>query len=205
MAINPYFNLYKTNTNEQKLVRDFTSESIQIYGQDVYYVVRDIENEDYLFTEDTLSSFSEKYIIEMYIESFEGFEGDDIISKFGYSIQDRMLLSCSVDRFREEIPLVHPNEGDLIYLPLSNSLFEIKFVEDEQQFYPVGTLPAFKLSCELFRYDNQDFETGVPEIDGVEEQFNLTEDGTNPFSQNDKVQDEANDILIKEPSPFGEY
>lgn len=206
MALNPYFNLYKTNTNEQKLVRDFTSESIQIYGQDVYYVVRGIETEDYLFTEDTLSSFTDKYLIEMYLEDFDGFEGDDIISKFGYSIQDRMLFNCSVDRFREEVPLNMPNEGDLIYLPLANALFEIKFVEDEKAFYPTGTLPAFKISCELFRYDNQDFETGIEEIDGVEEQFNLTEDGVNPFAQNEKVQDEADSILVKDPNnPFGEY
>ena len=46
-----------------------------------------------------------------------------------------------------------PNDGDLIYLPLSNSFFEIKFVEEEQPFYQLSNLPVYKLQCALFEYN----------------------------------------------------
>jgi hypothetical protein len=206
MAINKYFNYYKTNTNEQTLVEDFFAEAIQIYGQDVYYIVRNIENEDFLFTEDLLSSFDESYLIEMYLENFDAFEGNDIISKFGFQIQDQMMFSVSVPRFREETKMTMPNEGDLIYLPIANSLFEIKFVEDEQQFYPTGTLPAFKLQCELFRYDNQDFSTGIPEVDALDEERDLSEGGVDPYADNEDIETESETITEQDPSnPFGSY
>lgn len=209
MTINKYFNFYKEEaaSNEQKLIRDFFSESVQIYGLDVQYIVRGIENEDYLFKEDVLSSFTESYTIEMYLENFDGFEGDDLISQFGFQVQDRMLFSVSTDRFREETGMFMPNEGDLLWLPKkeSNSLFEIKFVEDENQFYPIGTLPAFRLTCELFRYDNQDFETGIPEIDGIDN-LDISGDGESPFADNEEIGTEGTDILYKDPNnPFGSY
>lgn len=206
MAINKYFNLYKTNTNEQTLVKDFFAEAVQIYGQDVYYIIRNIENEDYLFKEDILSSFDDAFEIEMYLENYDAFEGDDMISKFGFQIQDQMMFSCSVDRFIVEVGLDMPNEGDLIYLPISNSLFEIKFVEDEQQFYPTGTLPAFKMQCELFRYDNQDINTGIPEIDQLDIERDLSEDGIDPFADNEEIETESETITEQDPkNPFGQY
>lgn len=207
--INKYFNYYKETEagNEQKLIRDFFTEAVQIYGIDIQYIVRGIENEDYLFHEDVLSSFTESYTIEMYLENFDGFEGDDMISNFGFQVQDRMLFSVSTDRFREETGMFMPNEGDLLWMPKreSNSLFEIKFVEDENQFYPIGTLPAFRLTCELFRYDNQEFETGIPEIDGMET-LDLSEGGESPFADNDEIEEEGDTILYKDPNnPFGSY
>ena len=206
MAINKYFNLYKTNTNEQTLVRDFFAESVQIYGQDVHYIVRNIENEDFLFKEDILSSFDETYLIEMYLESFDAFEGDDMISKFGFQIQDQMLFSVSTDRFVLETTMDMPNEGDLIYLPISNSLFEIKYVEHEQQFYPTGTLPAFKLQCELFRYDNQDFNTGIPELDDLDIERDLSDGGIDPYADNAEIEIESDTITEQDPNnPFGQY
>lgn len=210
MAINKYFNYYKTNTNEQELIEDFFAEAVQIYGQDVHYIVRNIENEDFLMHEDVLSSFDESYLIEMYLETFEGFEGSDMISKFGFQTQDRMEFSVSTKRFIEEIGIptgkTMPDEGDLIYLPIANSLFEITFVEDEQQFYPTGTLPAYKLQCELFRYDNQDINTGIEEVDNIAIDRQLSDGGESVNSSNDEIESESETITQQDPdNPFGQY
>ncbi len=203
--LNKYFDLYSRNTNEQTLIEDFYAEAIQIYGQDVYYIIRNIENEDYLFGEDILSSFDETYQIEMYLIDFDGFNGDNILSKFGYQVNDTMSFGVSQNRFREETSMDMPNEGDLIYLPLSKSLFEIKFVEDESIFYTVGTPASFKIQCELFRYSNQDFNTGITEIDAIDIERDLSDGGIDPFADNDEIQTEADVIVDKPTNPFGNY
>ena len=206
MAINKYFNLYKTNTNEQTLIENFFAEAVQIYGQDVHYIKRNIENEDFLFQEDILSSFDESYLIEMYLLNVDQFEGDDMISKFGFQIQDQMRWAVSTHRFTEETGMRVPHEGDLIYHPLSNSLFEIKFVEDEDQFYPIGTLPAFQLQTELFRYDNEDMNTGIPEVDQLDADRDLSDGGVDPFADNDEIDEESKTITEQDPNnPFGQY
>lgn len=207
MATNKYFNLYKTNTNEQKLVRDFVTESIQIYGQDLYYVLRTIDKEDYLFLEDVLSHFEEYYEIEMYLENYEGFEGGtDLLSKFGFEIPDQMTFVVSRDRFLEETGMAMPREGDLIYLPLAKIIFEIKFVEDEDQFYPVGTLAMFKLNCEVMRYNNQEFNTGIEDIDIIEAELDLGSGAESIIGDNSELETEGSSILDKnDNNPWGSY
>lgn len=206
MALNPHFDLYRTNTNEQTLVEDLYAEAITIYGQDVHYIIRNMENIDEIFNEDILSSFDTSYVIEMYLEDYEGFERNDFISNFGYQMQDRMTFGVSQNRFREETELDMPNEGDLIYLPLANALFEIKFVEDESIFYTVGTPASFKITTELFRYDNQTMDTGIPEIDQLAIERDLSEDGIDPFADNDVIETEAENIVNKNPdNPFGQW
>lgn len=207
MALNKYFNLYQTNTNEHKLVKDWFAEAITIYGQDVHYIVRNIENEDFLFQEDILSSFDESYQIEMYLENVDSFEGSDMISKFGFQIQDQMRWAVSAHRFVEETGMRVPHEGDLIYHPLSNSLFEIKFVEDEEQFYPIGeTSVSFKFVTELFRYDNEDMNTGIPEVDQLDADRDLSDGGVDPFADNEEIDEESKTITEQDPNnPFGQY
>ena len=206
MALNKYFDLYAKNNNEQKLVEDFYAEAVTIYGQDVHYIIRDNERTDYLFKEGILESFDTSYVIEMYLVDFEGFERNDFVSQWGYQSQDRMTFGVSQNRFKEETLLDMPNEGDLIYLPLSNSLFEIKFVEDESIFYTVGTPSSFTITTELFRYDNQSFDTGIPEVDQLDVERNLTEDGIDPFSNNDELEQEGDPIKTQNPdNPFGQY
>mgnify|MGYP003113746341 CR=1 FL=1 len=168
---------------EQNLAEDLTIEAIRMYGHDVIYIPRTLVNKDFLFGEDTISKFEQGLNIEMYISSIDGFEGEgDFASKFGIQIKDTVELIVSKKIFEKtlshESSINRPREGDLIYFPLSKGLFEIKFVEHENPFYQLGKLYTYKLSCELFEYSQEDFDTGFSDIDtvvGVEEDvaFNI--------------------------------
>jgi len=170
MAVNPFF---KDSYSEYKLLDDLTIETIKTMGRDMIYIPREYVKRDDLFGEDTKSKFSYGYTIEMYIENIQAFEGQkDIITKFGIAINNRATFRLSKTRFKQEIStktsILYPREGDLIYIPLSGSIYEINFVEDEIPFYQFGTLNTFVLSCELFTYSNEEFDTGITEIDNVE-------------------------------------
>ena len=140
MAKNVYFS--GGTRSEQRLYEDLIIESLKIYGHDVYYLPREIVNKDDLFTEDVLSKFDENYMIEMYISNYEGFEGDGaLLTKFGVRIADEATFIISKRRWEDLISSSNnlvssfrPNEGDAIYLPLTDQLFQIKFVEHEKPF-----------------------------------------------------------------------
>lgn len=168
---------------EQNLLEDLLIESMKIIGHDVYYIPRKIVKQDFILNEDVISSFDASFTLEMYVESVDGFEGDgDLMTKFGLEVRDQVTLVCSRRRWNALIGLhgytndaVRPREGDLIYLPLTGGLFEIKFVEDKSPFFQLGgtgdskaTIPTFKLTCELFEYSGQEIDTGVPEVDIIQ-------------------------------------
>jgi len=170
MARNPYFKDY---TGEQNVVEDLTIEIIKAMGRDMVYIPRTLISEDKLFGEDTQSKFDDGYQLEMYIASVDGFEGEgDILSKFGIEIRDKMQLIVSRKRFEETVgiyeEITRPREGDLIYFPLSKTLFEINFVEHENPFYQLGKLFTYRLSCEVFTYSQEEIDTGYTDIDVVE-------------------------------------
>lgn len=175
MPTNVFFN--HAVSTEQHLYEDLVVESLRMYGQDTLYLPREIVEEDSILGEDVQSNFGDAYGVEMYIENPEGFEGEgDLMSKFGVEIRDQATFVLSVRSWERFVSLdtnlatsLRPNEGDLIYLPLSGSLFEIKFVEHEMPFYQVGKLFVFKLQAELFEYAGEDFDTGT-DADFVEEQ-----------------------------------
>ena len=178
----PTTNLYFNNhafSGEQNLIEDLIIESIKIYGVDCYYIPRTVVNEDLVFGEDTLSKFDDAYLIEMYIKSVDGFEGEgDFLSKFNIEIRDEMVLTVSRRRFGEEIDLRdttkdlgRPAEGDLIYFPLNNKVFEVKFVEHEAVFYQMGSLQTYDLRCELFEYSHERLDTGIAAIDSIEDAY----------------------------------
>lgn len=172
MSTNPYFN-QKVST-EQNLVEDISVETIRMMGQDMTYVPREMINEDKIFGEAKKYKFKDAYPIEMYIESVNGFEGEgDVLSKFGIQVKDKVTLLVSKKRFEKEVTerrqdIKRPREGDLIYFPLSNSLFEINFTEHENPFYVLGKRYVYKLTCELFTYDHSTVDTGVTEIDALQ-------------------------------------
>lgn len=192
MARNPYF---KQGTKaEQNLYESLVIESLKIYGQDVYYLPRTIVNEDTILGDDIPSKFSNAYEVEMYIESVDGFAGEgDLFQKFGIEIRDQATFVVARKRWREtvsdinndivgELPLV----GDLIYLPLSKSLFQIMHVERESPFYQLQNLNVVRLECELFEYNDETFETGVEDIDivktlGYEVKLTLDNTGVLPI------------------------
>ena len=174
-------NIYFTDKvkSEHELYENIVIESLKIYGQDVYYVPRDLVNEDTVFGDDAESSFNSAYKVEMYLDNIEGFEGEgDLFSRFGVEIRDectfvvsRRRWSQTVSRYDNEISGDRPREGDLVYLPLSNSLFQITHVEHEMPFYQVSNLNVYKMRAHLFEYTGEDLETGIAAIDKVETDF----------------------------------
>ena len=162
--------------SEQNLYEDLIIESIKIYGQDLYYMPRDLVNVDAVFREDPVSSFNSNYLLEMYVDNVDGFDGEgDLFTKFGVEIRDQVTLTVSkrrweqtVMRYDNEITGTRPFEGDLIFTPFSKKLFQIMHVEHEQPFYQLNNLPVFKLQCELFEYNDEDIDVSNDDIAQLE-------------------------------------
>ncbi len=170
MARNPYF---KDHSGEQNIVEDLTVEMIKTMGRDMVYIPRTLVDVDTIFGEDDISKFDDGYQVEMYIQSVDGFEGEgDVLAKYGLQIKDRVELVLARKRFDQAIGqyenTTRPKEGDLIYFPLSNTLFEINFVEHENPFYQLGKLYTYRLSCEVFTYSGEEIDTGFTDVDKVE-------------------------------------
>ena len=178
MPRNVYFS--HGTTAEKRLHEDLIIESLKIYGHDCYYIPRKIVNTNAIFSEDALAQFGDAFMIEAYVDNIDGFGGDgDLLTKFGVEVRDQMTLIISDRRWQDLIgrfqtsdaDSLRPKEGDLIFFPLVNGLFEISFIEDENPFYQLQGLPTFRLTCELFEYNNQAIDTGVDEIDTFETEF----------------------------------
>lgn len=173
MATNMYFS--QGSRPEQQLYEEIIIESLKIYGQDIYYLPRDIVNKDNILNEDANSRFNSSYKIEMYIENIEGFDGEgDLFTKFGVEIRDQATFIVAkkrweqtVARYDNELEGVRPFEGDLLYIPFSKKLFEITHVEHEQPFYQLKDLPTYKLRCELFEFSGEDFDTNITDVDDI--------------------------------------
>lgn len=173
MPTNTYFRNFDAR-NEQELLHSLVTESIQIYGHDVNYIPRTLVNTDTILGEDSISEYKDAYSIEMYIKSVDGFEGEgDLVSKFGLEIRDQIVFSVARRAFEGLDIGVRPKEGDLIYFPLTEKLFQIMFVEHETPFYQTGALPTFDLTCELFTYSDEKIDTGVEEVDVIEQKQSL--------------------------------
>ena len=176
MSTNLYFNNFPKNiTSEQLLVEDLVIEAMKIHGMDVYYMPRTSRDRvDYLYGEDTLKTYTTAYPIEMYLEDVTGMEGEgDFVSKFGLEIRDETTFLLSRRRFAATVPQIRPNEGDLIYVPLVQNLFEITFVEHENaqaMYYTLGrgrggNVYVYALKLKQFVFSNEIIQTGFVEID----------------------------------------
>ena len=179
MPTNVYFD---TGTKpEQALYEDLIIEQLRIYGQDVYYIPRKLAGTDDIFGEDIASSFEDAYLIEMYMETIDGYEGEkELMSKFGLDIQDDATFVVARRRWEQFVSIDNnlivssrPNEGDLIYFPKASKLFEITFVDHDDPFYQVHNLPTYKLKCKTFEYGSESIDTGITEIDEIEDDNSL--------------------------------
>ena len=144
--------------NEQNLYEDIILESIQIHGLDVEYLPREMLGRDIVTGEDVVSRFEDAYTIEMYLESIDGWDGEeDLFTKFGVEIRDAATFVVARRRFEQAVAsyeddaFIRPREGDLIYIPMSNSIFEITMVEDDKPFYQLENLTVYKMRAELDR------------------------------------------------------
>ena len=166
---------------EKRLYENLIIEGLKIYGQDVYYLPRTLVNRDLILGEDVASKFNAAYLAEMYMETTEGFAGQqEIINKFGLEIREDTTFMVSKRRWLDLVddPATmivsgRPNEGDIIYMPLMNSFFEIQFVEDQEPFFQLGQLPVYKLRCTRFEYSSERLDTGVADIDAAEDKYSL--------------------------------
>jgi len=182
MATNFYFNNFPSRladapiTPEQLLVEDLVIEALKIYGLDVYYLPRTTRDQvDYLFGEDSLKQYLTAHAIEMYLENVNGFDGEqDFISKFGLEIRDEVTMLVSRLRFRYTVNgYTRPREGDLVYIPMTTSFFEITSVEsenDQAMFYTLGrgrggNVYVYALKMKQFYFSNEIIETGIADVD----------------------------------------
>jgi hypothetical protein len=171
MATNVFFS--QAVKSEQNLIEDLVVESLRMYGHNCYYLPRKVINEDTILGDAANSSFEDAYEVEMYIEGVEGFEGEgDLYAKFGVEVRDQATFVISRRTWERFVSLdanlvtgLRPNEGDLVYFPLSKSLFEIKFVEHENPFYQIDKLYVFKMTCDLFEYSGEKFDTEIDVLD----------------------------------------
>ena len=216
MPRNVYFS--QAVRSEQHLYEDLVIESLGIYGQDVYYIPRTIVNRDTILNEDPASTFDDAYLMEMFIENTEGFEGaGDLYSKFGLDIKDEATFVVSRRRWDDRVGIYssnvenpRPMEGDLIFLPMTNNFFEISFVEDEQPFYQLSNIPTYTMKCSLFEYNDEDFETGIIDIDDTTAQnayqlpIDVTISGGTHFEVGEIVRQTVDSSVTPNVIVFGE-
>jgi hypothetical protein len=177
MALNPFF--LQGSPSEQRLIQDLINEQLTIYGVEVTYIPRKFVRKQTIIEEIQSSRFDDNFLIEAYVNTYEGYSGaGDILTKFGMSLRDELTITISKERFEDfiaaflaampddEIELAtRPREGDLVYFPLGQRLFEVKFVEHEQPFYQLGKSYVYELKCELFEYEDEVLDTSIDEID----------------------------------------
>jgi hypothetical protein len=191
MALNPFF--LQGSPNEQFLVQDLINEQLKMYGVDVYYLPRKIFKTDDIIREIQSSKFDDVFMLEAYINNYDGYAPDsDIMTKFGLRLKNEISLTVSRERYEEFIApflegissgiregriteydfadlITRPKEGDLIYFPLGERLFEIKRVESEKPFYQLGSNYTYELSCELYEYENELIDTNIEQVDNTVE------------------------------------
>ena len=175
MPVNHYFQGGNGigNQNEKRLYEDLIVEGLKIYGHDVYYLPRTLVNRDLILGEDTTSRFDDSWMVEMYVESTEGFAGQQEIREDTTFMVSKRAWDYHVGLKDSLIATGRPNEGDIIYYPLMNSFFEIQFVEDQEPFFALGQLPVYKLRVTRWEYSSEKLDTGLDVIDSAGDKYTL--------------------------------
>tara|TARA_B100000003_G_scaffold91492_1_gene82042 strand:- start:1401 stop:2804 length:1404 start_codon:yes stop_codon:yes gene_type:complete len=175
MALNPFF--LHGSSGEQNLIQDLVNEQLKMFGVEIYYLPRVYVNEKTVMEEVSNSEFSAAVPLEAYVDTYDGFSGaGTLLSKFGVQEVDDLNIIISKERFESviqaQIAVIdktkltsRPKEGDLIYFPLGDRLFEIKYVEHEKPFWQLQKNYVYELRLELFAYNDEEIDTGISEID----------------------------------------
>jgi hypothetical protein len=175
MPLNPYFEQMISTSGQQDLHEELINEYVAQAGVEAYYLPRASIAIDEIFREEQIARFENAIPIALYIETVDSFGGQrEFLSNFGHEIRDRITFTLTKREFDLCInPITEaprPKEGDLIWLPMTGGLYELMFLDQESQsFYQFGKLHAYQLVCELFEYNNEEFNTGIPDIDYVED------------------------------------
>ena len=192
MALNPYFT--QGTTGEQNLVQDLINEQLKMYGVDIFYLPRKYLTTNSVIREVVQSKFDVAYPLEAYVDNYDEYSGGgNLLSKFGIQSQDEVRLIISRERFENYItPLIQnqddiklstrPKNGDLIWFPLDDRIYEIKDIEYAKPYYQLQDLYVYELYCELFRYEDEVIATGIDDIDNEltgDDTDRTTEDGIN--------------------------
>ena len=202
MPTSPYFpTYYAGHSGEQGLVQDLVDEQIKLFGTDIYYIPK-IVLADSTLDEVRYTKYQEQFQVEMLLQNVMGFgDNAEFISKFGLRITDEVIFRVSTRRWDEEVaehsPTLtvdsRPNEGDLLYFPLTQDIYEIKFVGKEEPFYQFGKIQFYAITAEIYEVGQDDFDTGVAEIDAVEQLFDnsiklvMDPGGTGDFTVGEEV------------------
>ena len=211
----------KGNQAERDLMENLIIESIRMYGNEWYYIPRVLVAVDDILGEDNLYKFKDAYMVECYIYNIDSWGGQgSFMSKFGLQIEEQAQLTIARRRWEELVGQYgrtilpdRPCEGDLMYFPTSDSLFEIKFVEHQNPFYQLGQLNVFKLKVELFQYSSERIETDLDEINqfALDMTFDIkdkipavADPELRDSRQNAPFTTEANTVInFDESNPFG--
>jgi hypothetical protein len=226
MARNRYFNQYTPVKQEQNLVEDLVIESIKIYGVDGYYLPRTHVNLDTIYGEDASMIFDDALELELYIKSFDGFQGqEDFLSKFGLQIDESITFVVAQKRFTQSLKpsfiteygynfknedgeylldeqlydyadILRPREGDLIWIPMLGYMYEIKFTENIENFFQLGKLYTYEMRCDRYEYSSERIDTEVADIDNIETQYSMS------TANNEKMLDEDNFLFLLEDGTF---
>lgn len=165
---NSGFNWY--SGPEQDLHNSMLAEAIQQKGLEVRYLRRNMDDPDYLFGEDPDNTFDTAFRVSVYLESSERAGQAGSFEMFGYTMRDEVDLLIHVDLFKHQADDEEPLEGDLVYIPMLNTLYEIKYIDPEEMFYQFGNLPVRRVQCQKFTYSHEDIDSSVmDEETGVED------------------------------------
>ena len=202
MPTSPYFpTYYAGHSGEQGLVQDLVDEQIKLFGTDIYYIPK-IVLQDSTLDEVRYTKYQEQFQIEMLLQNVTGFgDNAEFISKFGLRITDEVIFRVSTRRWDEEVAdhspnltvTSRPNEGDLLYFPLTQDIYEIKFVGKEEPFFQFGKIQFYAITAEIYEVGSDDFDTGVTEIDAIEQLFDnaiklvMDPGGTGDFTVGEEV------------------
>ena len=227
-------------SNEQTLLEDLVIESISQLGVDMIYIPRQVINKDEILNEPTTATFTEVYQSEFYVKDTGGYSGamTNLIGNFApHLINDQLIVTVARRTFENDVGkpavLARPREGDLVWIPFIKKAFEIKFVNHEPYFYQLGSLNMYDLTLGLFEWNNETFNTRIPELDDKYSVFNtdmesynlldfdgrrLTDTSGNPLVQaeynvdtilstpdGEDIQEESQEILDwTDTNPFGQ-
>ncbi|AEC52977.1 neck protein [Synechococcus phage S-CRM01] len=208
-------------SGEEALIDSLVIEQITLYGLDVMYMPRKMVNFDKLTNESTKSLFELALSIPMYVKSYSGYNnGMELLTKFGVRASDELTMVLSKSQFEtyyspylksyyqsingtgpnselnelEGQTEYKPKEGDLVYFPFDNGLFEIKYVNTDGEFFQFGRNYVFEITLERFEYSGEKFNTSIEEVDMIQTQtqyyrleFELNPNGIETFVFNEEV------------------